>query len=123
MTRGNRNAFTLIEVLVALAISASAMILLILGNNGSMKSSASSQSVERVGRFLHSKISQIAVGEEGVKDGVIDGCVGWRWRSFIESVELKDLKGLKKLRVVAVSDTKSLEVSLLIFQAHSEKVY
>jgi prepilin-type N-terminal cleavage/methylation domain-containing protein len=94
-TRRRSNGFTLIEVLVALAIAGGTLVLVLSAVNGSMKRSVQAQEELEVVRAAESQFDQCLLGIEGAMSGDLRGRPGWTW----EVLRLPTrMAGLKKLR-------------------------
>jgi type II secretion system protein I len=88
-------AFTLIEVLVALAIAGGALILILSANNASLRRSVEANERARVELAAESKLDEFLLGREPGGQGEMDGMPGWRWSVVREpsfSVPLKKLR-------------------------------
>mgnify|MGYP000602934019 CR=1 FL=1 len=115
MKNGERG-FTLIEVLVALAIAAGGLILLLSGNNASLRSSVAAATSERMSRFLNQKADALALGIDTAASGTIPDFPSWHWRAIEENPELDDLP-VKRISVRAQSNAgHEIQCSVLIYR-------
>lgn len=89
--------FTLVEVMVALAIAAGALILLLSANQASLQRSVRSRHEALLQRLCESKFDECRCGAETRKSGAFDELPGWTWRFDEEKKDLEDLEGLQRL--------------------------
>ena len=109
-TRSDRG-FTLIEVLVALAIASGALVLILSANAASLRRSAGAGVDERLGRATESKLSEWLSGAERHAEGPLSAFDGHRWevRSVLEpAAPLRQLRRVT-FTVVGPGGMKSLE--------------
>lgn len=92
--------FTLIEVMVALAIASGALILILSANGASLRKSVRAQEDVRVLRAAESKLAELHLGIERSAEGPLPGCDGLRWESRSAREEGLPLKGLTRLTFV-----------------------
>jgi prepilin-type N-terminal cleavage/methylation domain-containing protein len=106
--------FTLIEVLVALAVAGGALVLVLSANGASLRKSVRARLDERLQRAAESKFAEWQVGAERAAEGPLAGFDRHRWE--IRTAR-EDLGGLKKLSRVTFTVTgpegKVLEWSIL----------
>lgn len=93
ITRG----FTLVEVVVALAIAAGALILLLSANQASLQRSVRARQEALLQRLCESKFDECRCGAETRKSGAFDDLPGWTWRFEEEKKNLETLEGLQRL--------------------------
>jgi prepilin-type N-terminal cleavage/methylation domain-containing protein len=88
MRTRRRGGFTLIEVLVALAIASGALVLILSAANASLRRSVRAGLDSRLDRAAESKLSEWLSGAERGTEGPLAGFADHRWeiRSAIESV-------------------------------------
>ncbi len=96
--RGNslvQGGFTLIEVLVALAIAGGALVLVLSAVNGSRKRSVQAREELEVVRAAEARLEECLLGIEGATAGDLRGRPGWTWE--VSQIPTR-MAGLKKLR-------------------------
>jgi prepilin-type N-terminal cleavage/methylation domain-containing protein len=92
--KGAERGFTLIEVLVALAIAGGALVLILSANGASLRRSVEARVSERLQRAAESKMSEWKAGVDPSSEGPLPGFADHRWE--IRSSR-EDLAGLRKL--------------------------
>ncbi len=109
------SGFTLLEILVALAIAAGALVLVTAAVAESLKRSATADVEGRLERAAESKLAEWASGLESRREGALTGFDGHRWE-IRTSAEPGAVKRLQRatLRVYA-GLTKVLERSELLY--------
>ena len=116
MRKRSDRGFTLIEVLVALAIASGALVLILSANNASLRRSARASVDERLERAAESKLSEWLTGAERTTEGALAGLDGHRWeiRSSLEpQAPLRRLRRVK-FSVTGPGGAKALEWSRLV---------
>jgi prepilin-type N-terminal cleavage/methylation domain-containing protein len=113
--RGERG-FTLIEVLVALAVAGGALILILSANNASLRRSVESDERARVERAAESKLEEFAMGREPGWQGNLTGMPGWRWNAVREPSFTVPLKRLKKVTFHVYRPDGSMELEWKRYQ-------
>jgi type II secretory pathway pseudopilin PulG len=71
--------FTIVEVMVALGIAASALILMLAANRNSLLQSIRSRERVRLERACESKLNEVVCGAERDQHGSLDGVDGFTW--------------------------------------------
>lgn len=94
--------FTLIEVLVALAVAGGALVLVLSANGASLRKSVRARLDERLERAAESKFAEWRIGAERAAEGPLPGFDRHRWEV---RTALEDLAGLKKLSRVTFTVT------------------
>lgn len=89
--------FTLIEVMVALAIAAGALVLILSANGASLRKSVDARLDERLQRAAESKFSEWLIGAERAAEGPLPGFDGHRWEIRTAREELASLKRLSRV--------------------------
>lgn len=91
----NDRAFTLVEILVALAVAGGALILVLSAANAALRQSVRSREEAQVERAAETKFEECLIGSERGLEGELPGFSRWRW-----SIEASPARvaGLKKLR-------------------------
>lgn len=89
--------FTLIEVIVALAIAATALILIVSANQDAMRRGVASRRAETVERLVESKLDEIKCGLETRSSGDFEDMQGWSWSVRRRRAEIADLRSLDVL--------------------------
>ena len=92
-TRG----FTLVEVVVALAIAALALILLLAANQASLQCSLRAREQVLLQRLCESQFDACRSGMETRDSGSFEELPGWTWRYDAEKEDLEELEGLRRL--------------------------
>jgi len=114
-TRTRRSAgFTLIEVLVALAIASGALLLLLSANSASLRKSVKARLSEQLERAAESKLAEWSAGIERASEGTLPGFPLYRWELRSAREESSTLRKLRRV-VLRVSgpDAAAFEWSLL----------
>lgn len=93
--------FTLIEVLVALAICAGSLVLLASVGNESLRRSLRARQAALLDEACRNTLSECACGAENAREGDLTDLPGWRWQVEVSSVPLEDLAGLERLTLRA----------------------
>src|SRR6266849_2922864 len=102
--------FTLVEVLVALAIASGALILILSANNASLRRSVKSRLLERVQRAAESKFSEWRAGVERASEGPLQGFEAYRWEVHTTAESTGALKRLSRVTFsVGTPDGRILE--------------
>ena len=96
-TTGNKG-FTLIEVLVALAIAGGALVLILAANGASLRKSVDARLSERLQRAAESKFAEWKCGAERAAEGPIAGFDGHRWEVRTSREVLPPLRKLIRIR-------------------------
>jgi len=94
----NDRGFTLVEVLVALAIAGGALILILSANGASLKKSVDARISERLQRAAESKFSEWKSGIERASEGPLPGFAGHTWEARKEREQLLPLRKMLRLR-------------------------
>jgi type II secretion system protein I len=89
--------FTLIEVLVALAVAGGALVLVLSANGASLRKSVNARLDERLRRAAESKFSEWQVGAERGAEGPLPGFDGHRWELRTAREESAALKKLTRV--------------------------
>jgi prepilin-type N-terminal cleavage/methylation domain-containing protein len=97
LTTRNRG-FTLIEVLVALAIAGGALVLILSANGASIRKSVDARLTERLHRAAESKFSEWKCGAERAAEGPLAGFDGHRWEIRTAREDLSPLRKLIRIR-------------------------
>ena len=99
ITRNRRSrGFTLIEVLVALAIAGGALILILSANGASLRKSVDARVSERLHRAAESKFAEWKAGAERAPEGLLPGFADHRWEVRAAREDLAPLRKLVRLR-------------------------
>ena len=121
--KSKREGFTLIEILVALAIASGSLVLILSANNASLRRSARAALDERLERAAESKLSEWLSGAERSSEGPLVGFDGHHWE--IRSV-FEPQPPLHQLRraiftVSGPGGTKAIEWSRLIYTGENPR--
>jgi prepilin-type N-terminal cleavage/methylation domain-containing protein len=113
-----KGGFTLIEVVVALAIAAGALVLILGANAANLRRSALARSAAELEPKIESKLTEILVKAEKGTRGEIAGLPGWRWESARAIAHVANLKGLRQtnLSVFRPDGSKALEQFVITFE-------
>ena len=90
-------AFTLVEVLVALAIAGGALILILSANGASLRKSVEARISERLQRAAESKFSEWKAGAERASEGPLAGFADHRWEVRTAREDLAPLRRLTRI--------------------------
>lgn len=91
-------AFTLVEVLVALAIAGGSLILILSANGASLRKSVDARLSERLHRAAESKFAEWKAGAERGAEGLLPGFAGHRWEVRTAREDLAPLRRLLRIR-------------------------
>ncbi len=97
MTKGRPCGFTLIEVIVALAIAGGSLVLLLSAYQASMFPRINAHRLSQVMRAAETKFDECRCGATEAKEGDLPGNAGWRWRLRVSNEEKLELEGLKQV--------------------------
>src|SRR4051812_3221364 len=89
--------FTLIEVLVALAVAGGALVLVLSANGASLRKSVNARLDERLQRAAESKFAEWQIGAERGSAGALPGFDGHRWELRTAHEETASLKKLSRV--------------------------
>lgn len=103
MKRRPDRGFTLIEVLVALAIAGSAMVLILAANQTSTRRSLAARNAARLERAAETKLAEWSAGIETALKGPLAGFDGYRWEIVVSAAELSCPKRLTSVTIVVRS--------------------
>ncbi len=115
MKRRDRG-FTLLEILVALAIASGSLVLIAAAVSDSLKRSAKAEVDGRLERAAESKLAEWTSGLEAQREGALAGFDGHRWELRTSADTAAGLKQLHRatLAVYAPGGAKLLERSTLL---------
>jgi type II secretion system protein I len=115
-----RPGFTLMEVIVALGIAATALILLLSSNNESLRRGINARQRETVEWLAESKLNELACGAETSRQGSFAGQPGLAWEASVEPAAVPDVKGLQRLTLKVFNKDSSQQplksISVFIYQ-------
>jgi type II secretion system protein I len=94
--------FTLIEVLVALAIASGALILILSANGASLRKSVSARVSERLERIAESKFSEWRLGAERASQGELPEFPGHTWEVRTAREDMAPLRKLRRIRFLVL---------------------
>jgi prepilin-type N-terminal cleavage/methylation domain-containing protein len=95
--RGESQGFTLIEVMVALAIASGALVLILSANHSSLRRSEEAMADLRLTRALDSQLEACLSGSEPALQGELEGFPGWRWEVFRTPGLVGELRSLRRV--------------------------
>ena len=90
--------FTLVEVLVALAIAGTALVLILSANGASMRKSVDARLSERLQRAAESKFAEWKAGAERAPEGLLAGFADHHWEVRTAREDVAPLRKLVRLR-------------------------
>ena len=106
--------FTLIEVMVALAIAGGALVLILSANGASLRKSVQARLEERIERAAESKFTEWQIGVERASEGPLPGFDRHRWEVRTAREDLVSLKKLYRMSfTVTGPEGKVLDWTLL----------
>ena len=106
--------FTLIEVLVALAVAGGALVLVLSANGASLRKSVNARLEERLQRAAESKFAEWQIGAERAAEGPLPGFDKHRWEIRTAREDIAPLKKLSRVTFTVTGPTgKVLEWTLL----------
>ena len=94
---GHRRGFTLVEVMVALGITAGAMILLLSVNRNALQRTLRAQDRIRLEHACESKLDAILCGSETGLNGALDAMPGYSWSVQQEPAGIDGLANLQRV--------------------------
>lgn len=97
MRSGKESGFTLIEVIVALAIAGGALVLLLSANQASLRRSASATQEAAVLRAAETTFDAYRCGESQASEGELKGMPGWSWKVRASKAETGGVENLHRL--------------------------
>src|SRR4051812_26361668 len=89
--------FTLIEVLVALAVAGGALVLVLSANGASLRKSVHARLDERIRRAAESKFAEWQIGAERASEGPLPGFDRHRWEIRAGREDIAPLKKLSRI--------------------------
>lgn len=110
------HGFTLIEVLVALAVAAGALVLIFSANGASLRRSQRARLDEKILRLAESQLAQWRIGADEATEGALVGFDRYRWEIRSHSERLDGIPGLRRatLTVLDPDGGRVLVISELI---------
>lgn len=97
MTRRAERGFTLVEVLVALAVAGGALVLILSATTASLTRSAHARASLLLERASESKLSEWLSGTERDGGGGLPGFDGYRWEVRHAPALIGDLEDLRRI--------------------------
>jgi general secretion pathway protein I len=94
---GKHAGFTLVEVIVALAITAGALVLLACAGNESFRRSQRARQTAALEQLAESKLDEVLVGLERERRGEFAGHPGWSWEIEHSSASVEGLRNLERV--------------------------
>ena len=91
------NGFTLIEVIVALAVCASSFILLLSANQASLSRSLRARQSAILEEAVESKIQEIRTGIESNSSGTLENLPGYSWQMTTMPSDTDGLQGVEEI--------------------------
>ena len=109
--------FTLIEVLVALAVASGALVLVLSATSAGFRRGTEARVEDRIRRAAQSKFAEWRIGSEKSTEGRLPGFESYRWEIVQSSERLSSVKALRRatLRVFAEGGAPVLELATLRF--------
>src|SRR5689334_17459789 len=93
----HRRGFTLIEVIVALAIAGGSMILLLSACRHSMQRSLRAQQLLIASHLAESAADELLLSKDGVLSGGFPQHPGWSWAAQLTPASVEDVAGLERM--------------------------
>jgi prepilin-type N-terminal cleavage/methylation domain-containing protein len=97
--KSNDRGFTMIEVLIALVIAASAMILVSAACRDGLNRSMRANRASEIDMICERKINEILTGLETATQGSVAGSERLSWKLECEAIEVKDLEQVERISV------------------------
>ena len=118
-----KRGFTLVEVLVALGITATSLILLLSANNESLRRSLRSRHAARLEQLCESKLDEIGGGAERSIHGELTGMPGVTWDVERSRAGVEGLDGLERvtLRVRNTAGNETRSYTLFCYSGRPTK--
>jgi prepilin-type N-terminal cleavage/methylation domain-containing protein len=117
MTNSKRRGFTIVEVIVALGIAATALILLLGSNRDSMQRSQRGSEACTLERHCTNKLAEIRCRIEPADRGTFKDLPEWRWEVRRQAASLGEIENLYRLalQLTNITTGERLERSVLLF--------
>jgi prepilin-type N-terminal cleavage/methylation domain-containing protein len=93
---GEKRGFTLLEVIVALGITATALLLVLASNNDALRRCISSRQTETVEWLAESKLAELSCGAETSRQGSFPNS-DLSWEASVETASIPEVSGLQKI--------------------------
>ncbi|MCK6472725.1 MAG: type II secretion system GspH family protein [Planctomycetes bacterium] len=97
MRNVKRSGFTLIEVIVALAIAGGALVLLLSANQASLRKSVHATQEAAVLRAAETAFDAYRCGDSDATEGGLKGMPGWTWKIRASRAEVGSVENLQRL--------------------------
>src|SRR5258708_23093301 len=108
------SGFTLIEVLVALAVAGGALVLVLSANGASLRKSVTARLDARLQRAAESKFAEWQIGAERAAQGPLSGFDQHRWEIRTAREDIAPLKKLSRITFIVMGPAgKELQWNLL----------
>lgn len=113
--------FTLIEVIVALAIGAGALVMLASVGNESLRRDLRARQSALLDQACQNKLAECSCGAQAGREGELPGLPGWRWKAEFEAVSMDEIQGLERLTLrVRSTEAQGPERQLSVLRYRSE---
>lgn len=89
--------FTLIEVIVALAIAAGSLVMLASVGNESLRRDLRARQAALLEQACQNKLAECSCGAEAGREGELSSLPGWRWEVEFEAVSMDEVLGLERV--------------------------
>ena len=99
--------FTLVEVIVALAITAGALVLLACAGNECLRRSQRARQTAALQQLAESKLDEVLVGLEKDRRGEFAGHPGWSWEIERSPASVEGLRNLERMTLRVFSPDSS----------------
>jgi len=120
--RSVKRGFTLIEVIVALAICSGALLMLASVSNESLRRSVHARQQAMLNEACRNRLAEYACGADPDREGEFSDLPGWRWQVQIEAVPMDDISGLERVTLSAwASDGSGPERRMAVLRYRPEE--
>lgn len=118
--RVTNSGFTLIEVIIALAIASGSLILLLAASQESLHRGIRSRENTKVIELSESKLDEISCGSETETSGLFRALPGWSWKLDRSPASVEGLERMETL-VLRAFDPQGRERSSCVTLRHNPK--
>ena len=111
--RHTTNGFTLVEVIVAMGIAATALIFVLCTNHESLQRSLRSRENARLDMLLQSKLNEVALGLEPAPRGTVDSFPNYSWQIQREPARLEGIDRLERITLICLSASQGTPIKTI----------
>ena len=120
--RSHNKGFTMIEVIVALAICSGALVMLASVGNESLRRDLRARQAGVLEQACRNKLAECACGAESGREGEFEGLPNWRWKVDAAPVPLGEIRGVERITLnVIATDGSNCERRLSVLRYRAER--